>query len=113
MAATADGFLTNKLPSVRTKLNISVEQIREHNPNIIYVRGTGQGERGPHAETGSSASLAFWPRYALAPGCNRPESDEAPPPPTHALGHSLGTLTIAGRLLAPRIHPHTPGHPPT
>src|SRR6476646_516374 len=47
LAATADVFLTNKLPSVRTKLRIDVQDIRAHNPNIIYVRGTGQGERGP------------------------------------------------------------------
>ena len=45
-------FLTNKLPSVRTKLHIDVEDIRAHNPNIIYVRGTGQGERGPDADNG-------------------------------------------------------------
>ena len=47
LAATADVFLTNKLPSVREKLKIDVDDIRAHNPNIIYVRGTGQGERGP------------------------------------------------------------------
>ena len=47
LAATADVFLTNKLPRVRTKLHIDVDDIRAHNPNIIYVRGTGQGDRGP------------------------------------------------------------------
>ena len=47
IAETCDVFLTNKLPSVRTKLRIDVEEIRAHNPNIIYVRGTGQGEHGP------------------------------------------------------------------
>src|SRR3954469_25454163 len=47
LAATCDVFLTNKLPSVRTKLHIDVDDIRAHNPNIIYVRGTGYGERGP------------------------------------------------------------------
>src|SRR5260370_20564118 len=50
LAATADVFLTNKLPSVRTKLKIDVEDIRAHNPRIIYVRGTRQGERGPDAD---------------------------------------------------------------
>ena len=47
LAATSDVFLTNKLPSVRSKLKVDVDDIRAHNPNIIYVRGTGQGERGP------------------------------------------------------------------
>jgi crotonobetainyl-CoA:carnitine CoA-transferase CaiB-like acyl-CoA transferase len=60
LAATSDVFLTNKLPSVRTKLEIDVDEIRAHNPTIIYVRGTGQGERGPDADKGSYDSLAFW-----------------------------------------------------
>src|SRR4051795_8305181 len=47
LAGTCDVFLTNKLPSVRTKLRIDVDELRAHNPKIIYVRGTGQGENGP------------------------------------------------------------------
>src|SRR5664279_4415718 len=50
LAATADIFLTNKLPRVREKLKIRLEDIRAANPKIIYVRGTGQGERGPDAD---------------------------------------------------------------
>src|SRR5205807_820338 len=46
LAATCDVFLTNKLPSVRTKLRIDIDDLRAHNPHIIYVRGTGQGQRG-------------------------------------------------------------------
>src|SRR5262249_40820692 len=49
LVGTSDVFLTNKLPSVREKLHITVEEVRAHNPGIIYVRGTGQGERGPEA----------------------------------------------------------------
>src|SRR6186713_662821 len=44
LAATCDVFLTNKLPQVRTKLRVDLADIRAANPNIIYVRGTGQGE---------------------------------------------------------------------
>ena len=47
LVATADVFLINKLPRVRKKLSIELEDIRAQNPNIIYVAGTGQGERGP------------------------------------------------------------------
>src|ERR1700739_4476495 len=32
LAATADVFLTNKLPGVRKKLNIETDDIRAHNP---------------------------------------------------------------------------------
>src|SRR3954468_20076044 len=50
LAATSDVFLTNKLPGVLKKLRIEVDDIRGANPNIIYVRGTGQGSRGPDAD---------------------------------------------------------------
>src|SRR5213595_3124977 len=42
LAKTCDVFLTNKLPSVRTRLKIDVDDLRAANPKIIYVRGTGQ-----------------------------------------------------------------------
>ena len=78
LAATSDVFLTNKLPSVRQKLHIDLDDIRAHNPNIIYVRGTGQGERGPDADKGSYDSLAFWARSGVAAGAQRPEYDLVP-----------------------------------
>src|SRR3989440_8730592 len=62
LAATCDVFLTNKLPSVRTKLKVDVDDIRAHNADIIYVRGTGQGERGPDADKGSYDQLSYWLR---------------------------------------------------
>src|SRR6476469_9063182 len=68
LAATCDVFLTNKLPGVRTRLRIDVDQIREHNPSIIYVRGTGQGERGPDADKGSYDVLSYWQRSGMALG---------------------------------------------
>jgi crotonobetainyl-CoA:carnitine CoA-transferase CaiB-like acyl-CoA transferase len=52
LAANCDVFLTNKLPAVRKRLRIEAEDIWQHNPNIIYVAGTGAGERGPEADRG-------------------------------------------------------------
>src|SRR5687767_445428 len=66
LAKTSDVFLTNKLQRVRSKLKIEVEDIRAHNPDIIYVRGTGQGERGPDANRGSYDNLSFWARSGVA-----------------------------------------------
>src|SRR5881275_469826 len=59
LAASSDVLLTNKL-------RIDVDDIRAHNPRIIYVRGTGQGERGADADKGSYDSLAFWCRAGAA-----------------------------------------------
>ena len=76
LAATCDVFLTNKLPRVATKLHIDVDDIRAHNPNIIYVRGSGQGNRGPDADKGSYDSLAYWARAGIAYGQKRPEDTD-------------------------------------
>jgi crotonobetainyl-CoA:carnitine CoA-transferase CaiB-like acyl-CoA transferase len=48
----ADVFLTSYLAETRRKLGVDIDDIRAHNPEIIYVRGTGQGPRGPDAERG-------------------------------------------------------------
>ncbi|MGF7236746.1 MAG: CaiB/BaiF CoA transferase family protein [Frankia sp.] len=104
LAATCDVFLTNKLPSVRTKLKVDLEDIRAHNPNIIYVRGTGQGERGPDADKGSYDSLAFWARAGVAAGVMRPEYGHVPVPPAPGFGDSLGAMTIAGGIMGALFH---------
>ena len=104
LAATADVFLTNKLPRVRTKLKIDVDDIRAHNPRIIYVRGTGQGSRGPDADKGSYDSLAFWCRAGVALGAKRPDYDHAPVPPGPGFGDSIGAMTIAGGIMGALYH---------
>ena len=104
LAATADVFLTNKLPSVRRKLRIDLDSIRAANPDIVYVRGTGQGERGPDADLGSYDSLAVWARAGIAAGATRPEYDLVPTPPAPGFGDSLGGMTIAGGIMGALFH---------
>ena len=104
LAATSDVFLTNKLPSVRSKLKIDVEHLRAHNPDIIYVRGTGQGERGPDADRGSYDALAYWCRSGIALGMKHAEDDGVPPPPGPAFGDSIGAMTIAGGIMGALFH---------
>jgi crotonobetainyl-CoA:carnitine CoA-transferase CaiB-like acyl-CoA transferase len=104
LAATCDVFLTNKLPSVRERLAIDVDAIRAANRRIIYVRGTGQGERGPEADKGSYDSLAFWARAGIALGARRPEYDLVPVPPAPGFGDSIGGMTIAGGIMGALFH---------
>jgi crotonobetainyl-CoA:carnitine CoA-transferase CaiB-like acyl-CoA transferase len=111
LAATADVFLTNKLPGVRKKLHIEPDHIRAHNPRIIYVSGTGQGERGPEADRGSYDSLAFWCRPGTATGVMRPEYDAPPSPPGPAYGDSIGAMTIAGGIMGALYHRERTGEP--
>jgi crotonobetainyl-CoA:carnitine CoA-transferase CaiB-like acyl-CoA transferase len=113
LAATSDVFLTNKLPSVRRKLHIDSDEIRAHNPAIIYVRGTGQGERGADADKGSYDALAFWARSGVAAGAQRPEYDLVPVPPAPGFGDSIGAMTIAGGIMGALFHRERTGETST
>src|SRR5947209_6106155 len=104
LAETADIFLTNKLPGVRKKLRIDVDDIRAHNPSIIYVRGTGQGQSGPDADKGSYDSLSFWSRAGIGIGIMRPEYGHVPVPPGPGFGDSIGAMTIAGGMMGALYH---------
>jgi crotonobetainyl-CoA:carnitine CoA-transferase CaiB-like acyl-CoA transferase len=113
LAATCDVFLTNKLPSVRTKLQVDVEQIRAANPSIIYVRGTGQGELGPDADRGSYDALAYWNRAGIAMGLKHAEDEMPPGPPAPAFGDSIGAMTIAGGIMGALFHREKTGEATT
>ena len=63
---TADVFLTNYLPSIRHRLGIDVDDLRERNPNLIIARGSGQGPKGPDAEKGGYDGASFWARGGLS-----------------------------------------------
>jgi crotonobetainyl-CoA:carnitine CoA-transferase CaiB-like acyl-CoA transferase len=103
LVATSDIFLTNKLPGVRAKLKIDVDDIRAHNPRIIYARGTGQGQRGPDADKGSYDFLAFWNRSGAAVASQKSD-DDVPYPPAPGFGDSIGAMTIAGGMMGALFH---------
>jgi crotonobetainyl-CoA:carnitine CoA-transferase CaiB-like acyl-CoA transferase len=111
LAATCDVFLTNKMPTVRAKLKIDVDDIRAANPDIIYVRGTGQGHRGPEADRGSYDMLAYWCRAGVAMGVK--QHDNVPPPPSPAFGDSIGAMTIAGAMMGALFHRERTGEATT
>jgi len=104
LAKTCDVFLTNKLPAVRTKLQIDVDDIRAHNPHIVYVRGTGYGPNGPDIDQGGYDSLAFWARSGTAMAMKSPRVEDMPSQPVPALGDSIGAMFIAGGISAALLH---------
>jgi crotonobetainyl-CoA:carnitine CoA-transferase CaiB-like acyl-CoA transferase len=104
LAASCDVFLTNKLPAVRSKLHIDVDDIRAHNPRIIYVRGTGYGSHGPDIDQGGYDSLAYWARAGNAWSVKSPQIDDVPNQPAPALGDSIGAMFIAGGISAALLH---------
>ena len=104
IAATADVFLTNYLPSVRQKLGFDVEQIRAANPNIIYARGSAYGDKGPERTAGGFDNTAFWTRGGLAYTMTPEELGGAFMQPIAAFGDSIGGMNIAGGIAAALFH---------
>jgi crotonobetainyl-CoA:carnitine CoA-transferase CaiB-like acyl-CoA transferase len=104
LAAVSDVFLTNKLPRVRRDLAIDVDDIRAHNPNIIYVRGSGYGSHGPDADRGGYDILGYWCRSGVAASVRPPDVDGFISQPGPAYGDSLGAMTIAGGISAALLH---------
>jgi crotonobetainyl-CoA:carnitine CoA-transferase CaiB-like acyl-CoA transferase len=104
LVAQSDVFLTNKLPAVAAKLKVDVEDIRAHNPNIVYARGTGYGPIGPDRNLGGYDSLGFWARSGIASAMQVPDTDWLPAQPGPAVGDSIGAMVIAGGISAALFH---------
>jgi crotonobetainyl-CoA:carnitine CoA-transferase CaiB-like acyl-CoA transferase len=100
----SDVFLTNKLPHVCRTLGLEVDDIRAHNPQIIYARGTGWGPRGPDADRGGYDILGYWARSGLAHGGTSKEATVPAGQPAPAYGDSIGAMTIAGGIAAALLH---------
>jgi crotonobetainyl-CoA:carnitine CoA-transferase CaiB-like acyl-CoA transferase len=113
LAATSDVFLTNFLPEARQRLRIDVDDIRKHNENIVYVRGSAFGARGPEAPKGGYDASAFWARGGSAVGVTPPGTDGVLGMPAPAYGDTIGGLTIAGGIAAALFARERTGHAAT
>jgi crotonobetainyl-CoA:carnitine CoA-transferase CaiB-like acyl-CoA transferase len=107
----SDVFLTNYLPSARTKLSIDVEDIRRVNPDIIYVAGSGFGMNGPDRDAGAYDATAFWARGGSADGVTPPGADSVAFMPAGAYGDNIGGLAIAGGVAAALFGRQVTGEP--
>jgi crotonobetainyl-CoA:carnitine CoA-transferase CaiB-like acyl-CoA transferase len=94
MAEQSDVFLTNFLPAARAKLRIDVEDVRERNPGIIYVRGSGFGPGGPEADRPGYDASSFWARGGVA-WVHTPTDAEAPVAQRGAFGDRAGAMNLA------------------
>ena len=104
LAKSCDIFLTNYLPSARQKLKIDVEHIRAANPDIIYVRGSAFGDKGPERDKGGFDSTAFWARGGSAMLVTPKELDGPLLQPGPAYGDTIGGMNIAGGMAAALFH---------
>ncbi|OBI84964.1 CaiB/BaiF CoA transferase family protein [Mycobacterium asiaticum] len=107
LAATCDVFLTSYLPSRRKKLGIDVDDIRAANPDIVYVRGSGHGPKGPDADTPGYDGVSYWARGGIATVLTEDAEDLVRSRP--AFGDLLGGMTIAGGIAAALYRKATTG----
>ena len=98
LAKTCDVFLTSYLPGRRERFGIDLDDIRAVNPDIIYVRGSGYGPKGPDADRPGYDGVSFWSRGGVCDGLT-PEG-AGPIKQTPAFGDLLGGMTIAGGIAA-------------
>jgi crotonobetainyl-CoA:carnitine CoA-transferase CaiB-like acyl-CoA transferase len=107
----ADVFLINFLPAARRRLALEVEDIRKANPRIIYVRGSGHGQRGPDAEKGGYDGSTFWCRMGSAWATTPSGSPRVVNQPGGAYGDSMGAMTIAGGIASALFARERTGEP--
>jgi crotonobetainyl-CoA:carnitine CoA-transferase CaiB-like acyl-CoA transferase len=107
----SDVFLTNYLPSAREKLSIDVDDVRDVNPDIIYVAGSGFGMNGPDRDAGAYDATAFWARGGSADGLNPPDGTQSAFMPAGAYGDNIGGMAIAGGVAAALYGRHVTGEP--
>lgn len=95
-----DVFLTNFLPDARAKLRIDLDDVRAVNPDVIYVRGSGFGARGPEANKGGYDMTSFWARGGSGAGATPTGADRLAPMPAGGYGDNLGGMALAGGIAA-------------
>jgi crotonobetainyl-CoA:carnitine CoA-transferase CaiB-like acyl-CoA transferase len=59
---SADVFMTSLRPAAIRKLGLTVEDLRAHNPKLIYARANGLGFSGPEAGKAGFDASSFWAR---------------------------------------------------
>jgi crotonobetainyl-CoA:carnitine CoA-transferase CaiB-like acyl-CoA transferase len=104
LAKTADVFLTNYLPAARQKLRIDLEHIRAVNPNIIYARGSGYGDKGEDRERGGYDMTTFWIHSGVADALTPQEFDVPLTMGIGGMGDSQAGMYLAGGIAGALFH---------
>jgi len=99
LCQTADVFLTNWLPGALARADLTLEDIRAANPDIIYVRGHGQGVRGPDADRGGYDNSSFFARAGVMDSLSYGSDPYGPTQPP-AFGDLAGAMNLAGAVAA-------------
>ncbi len=104
-----DVFLTSYLPKVRSRLRIDVDDLRAVNDQLIYVRGSGWGVRGPMVDVGGYDSAASWHSAGTLFKVTPPDADEPIQQPP-AFFDLQGSNSIAGAVAMALFQRERTGH---
>lgn len=92
LAAESDIFLTSLLPDVRKKLMIDVDDIRAHNPKIIYAKADAVGAEGAEGGKPGFDSAVFFGRGGILDSFS---IDGVLPTPRPGFGDKTSALSLA------------------
>ena len=102
LIATADVFLQNYRLGVAERLGLGYEELRKHNPGLIYASVTGLGQAGPQREWGVM-DIAGQARSGFLMLNRSPEGE-----PTYITGPGIadqvGATTMAYAILGALVH---------
>lgn len=110
LVATADVFVTSLRADARRRLRIDVDDVRDDNPSVVYVRATAFGPRGPDAGRGGYDASAYWARSGMQHVLT-PATAAWPTPAPPAFGDLAGALAIVGAVGAALYRRATSGEP--
>ncbi|WP_026556228.1 CaiB/BaiF CoA transferase family protein [Arthrobacter sp. 35W] len=96
----ADVVVSNFRSGVMERMGFGYEDLKEHNPSIIWASGTGFGPEGPYSHKGGQDAIA----QAYSGVMWRRDSDETAPTiyPTTLCDYTTGMHLLQGILLALR-----------
>ncbi len=110
LLAAADVFTTSLRAPTLARLGLEVGDVRADNPDIVYVRGTAFGARGPDAGRGGYDTGAYWARSGMQAVFTPPDAPW-PPPTRPAFGDLVAALGLAGAVGTALFRRATTGEP--
>jgi crotonobetainyl-CoA:carnitine CoA-transferase CaiB-like acyl-CoA transferase len=95
----ADVFVTSFLEPTRRKWKITHQDLRVHNPQLIYARTHGWGPKGDEAYTPGYDAVSYWARSGLG-YITAKAGQRARTMPTGGIGDSQSGAMLAGGIAA-------------
>jgi crotonobetainyl-CoA:carnitine CoA-transferase CaiB-like acyl-CoA transferase len=98
----ADVFVSNMRAAALKRAGLAYEDLRPHNPRLIYAGLSGYGTRGPEKDRAAFDYAAYWARAGAMASLGEPEG----PPPSQrpAMGDHPAGLALAGAVAAALYH---------